>query len=546
VLFALVLALGLRRVRQHVLPGAADDTRLAAAARVLERPFSIGLLLALLATPWMQPLAPQRFTQLMLLIALVPVARVLVHASERTNRAVFVGLLLLLVLDRIGLVVQELPAVAQSVLLVSLVVGLILGTIILRHGGLPGDPALVRRAAQLGLAGLSLALVAEIGGWARLGALFGRSVFAGALIAVYLSAAVVAIEALLALTVASSRFRRIAVVAGDVSVAHDRAMWIPRIAAACVWTYLVLRNAGLHETALALLHAILNSGVTVGALSLTVGSVLAFGLTIFAAPFLVRWVTSILEREIYPRTSLPRGVPYALSMLVRYVVYAMAFVAALASAGVRLSEISIVLGGLGVGVGLGLQDLVKNFASGLVLLFERRVYVGDALELPGQEIFGRVVSIGMRATVVRNWDGAEVVLPNANLVSGAVTNWTLSDRLRRLEIPVGVAYGTEPQTVIDLLLEIARAHDNTLDTPPPQALFKGFGQSSLDFVMRVWTDVEFERTLPLQSELALEVNRNLIAAGITIPFPQRDLHLSTISPTARDALVTRVTRVGPT
>ena len=126
-------------------------------------------------------------------------------------------------------------------------------------------------------------------------------------------------------------------------------------------------------------------------------------------------------------------------------------------------------------------------------------------------------------------------MPNNDLVSGAVTNWTLSDRLHRIEVPVGVAYGTDPDRVVALLLDVARSHDRMLADPAPQALFKGFGESSLDFVLRAWTDEEYER-LPLTSELALAVHRTLREAGITIPFPQRDLHLASVSPAVRAAL----------
>jgi potassium efflux system protein len=162
--------------------------------------------------------------------------------------------------------------------------------------------------------------------------------------------------------------------------------------------------------------------------------------------------------------------------------------------------------------------------------------VGDALEIPSQEIFGRVLSIGMRATVIRGWNGSEMVVPNADLISGAVTNWTLSDRLCRIEVPVGVAYGTDPERVVALLLEAAQSNDGVLPTPNPQALFKGFGDSSLDFVLRAWTDEQYERILPLTSELALAIHRHLVGAGITIPFPQRDLHLVSVASEVRAAL----------
>jgi small-conductance mechanosensitive channel len=204
------------------------------------------------------------------------------------------------------------------------------------------------------------------------------------------------------------------------------------------------------------------------------------------------------------------------------------------------------LGGLGVGIGLGLQDLVKNFAAGLTLLFERRVHVGDAVEMPGQGIVGRVVSIGTRASVIRSWSGAEIVVPNGDLVAGAITNWTLSDRLCRIEVPVGVAYGADPERVIALLLEAAASVERLLADPPPDALFKGFGESSLDFVIRAWTD-GYEQTLALTSQLGLAVHRSLRDAGIAIPFPQRDVHIESVSPAVRAALagVVRKDASGP-
>jgi small-conductance mechanosensitive channel len=293
---------------------------------------------------------------------------------------------------------------------------------------------------------------------------------------------------------------------------------------------------GLRDVAAGVSTALLDVGVTVGALSLTVGGVLAFVLALVVAFFLARIVTAVLEEDVYPRTRLPRGVPYALSTLVRYGFYSLGFLFALAAAGVQLGQLTIMLGGLGVGIGLGLQDLVKNFAAGLTLLFERRVHVGDALEMPNQGILGRVLSIGMRASVVRSWDGAEIVVPNADLISSAVTNWTLSDRLCRLEVLVGVAYGSDPEHVLGLLLDAARSNDQLLAEPAPQALFKGFGESSLDFALRAWIDQGYEQKLPLTSQLALAIHHKLSEAGVTIPFPQRDIHLATVSPAVRAAL----------
>jgi small-conductance mechanosensitive channel len=150
-----------------------------------------------------------------------------------------------------------------------------------------------------------------------------------------------------------------------------------------------------------------------------------------------------------------------------------------------------------------------------------------------------VLSIGMRASVIRGWNGAEVIVPNSDLVSSAITNWTLTDRLCRIEVPVGVAYGSDPEHVIEVLLAAVRSQAQLLQEPAPQALFKGFGESSLDFVVRAWTDQGYDLALPMTSELGIAVHRCLGDAGIAIPFPQRDLHLVSAPPAAGEAVAQR-------
>ena len=214
--------------------------------------------------------------------------------------------------------------------------------------------------------------------------------------------------------------------------------------------------------------------------------------------------------------------PYAISTFTRYVVLFFGFLLAVAATGINLDRLAFLAGALGVGIGFGLQNVVNNFVSGLILLFERPVKIGDTVEIGG--LWGDVRRIGIRSSVVRTFDGAEVIVPNGDLISQQVTNWTLSDRHRRVEVKVGVAYGTDPERVLGILREVADAHPDVLGMPEPQTLFEGFGDSSLDFRLRVWIR-DFERGLPVRSELSVALNAALAAAGITIPFPQRDLHV---------------------
>jgi potassium-dependent mechanosensitive channel len=183
--------------------------------------------------------------------------------------------------------------------------------------------------------------------------------------------------------------------------------------------------------------------------------------------------------------------------------------------------VTVLAGAFGVGIGFGLQNIVNNFISGLILLYERPIQIGDTVEVGS--LTGEVKRIGIRSSTLRTFQGAEVIVPNANLIAEQVVNWTLSDRQRRIELPVGVAYGTDPQRVLAILLDVAKASSEVLEDPPPLALFRGFGDSALNFELRVWTGLA--TYLEVHSRIAIAVNAALREAAIEIPFPQRDLHI---------------------
>jgi small-conductance mechanosensitive channel len=518
---------------RHRLAGEEAASR---AARLLERPYAMALLIMLIATPLFHPLAPRRFMQLVASVALFPAARILTHAAGRVNVRLFASLLVLLLLDRLGLAFQPLPALERTAFLLMLATMIVLAVWISRRVDPWALAPWVRHAAHLAIAALLLAVLAEVGGWSNLATLLGRGVLAGAVGGIYVYAAAIALSAFFNYALVSAAARRVHVIGRNAAFLQRQVEGALRWIGAGLWLFFLATAVGMRTAIAENLGGLLDAGISIGALSLSVGGVIAFVVTLFTALLLARFVTALLEEDVYPRARLPRGMPYVLSTLVRYGFYTLGFLFALAAAGVQLGQVAIMMGGLGIGIGLGLQDLVKNFAAGLTLLFERRVQVGDALEMPSQGIFGRVLSIGMRASVVRSWNGAEVVVPNADLISSAVTNWTMSDRLCRIEVAVGVAYGTDPERVMALLLDAARSDDQLLSNPAPVALFKGFGESSLDFVVRAWIDQGYEQALERTSDLALAVHRRLVDAGIGIPYPQRDLHLASVSEAARAAL----------
>jgi small-conductance mechanosensitive channel len=224
-----------------------------------------------------------------------------------------------------------------------------------------------------------------------------------------------------------------------------------------------------------------------------------------------------------PALSLPRGVPATISKLTGYVIVTIGFTVALGAAGFPIDRLTFLAGAFALGLGFGLQNLISNFVSGLILLVERPIQVGDTIEFGTRS--GKVTRIGIRSSVVRTFDGAEISVPNASLIASEVVNWTMSDALRRIVVRVGVAYSTDPKRVPGILLPAATEHQGVLREPAPEVLFLGFGESSLDFELRGWTDSpEFLRH---KSDITFAVHERLKEAGVEIPFPQRDLHVRT-------------------
>jgi small-conductance mechanosensitive channel len=229
----------------------------------------------------------------------------------------------------------------------------------------------------------------------------------------------------------------------------------------------------------------------------------------------------VLEEDVYSRARIATGQSYAVSSLLNYAILTVGFIVALGVLGMDLTKVTVLAGAFGVGIGFGLQSVVNNFVSGLILLFERPIHVGDAVQVGS--IQGRVRRIGIRASVVRTLQGSEIIVPNANLITQEVTNWTLSDQLRRLDLPVGVNYGAAPKKVIDLLESVARAHPRVLQNPAPRCLFMSYGDSSINFELRAWT--EYTNSVQVHSDLTVAVYEAVIGAGMSFPFPQREVRV---------------------
>ncbi len=275
-------------------------------------------------------------------------------------------------------------------------------------------------------------------------------------------------------------------------------------------------------------------GLTLGGQKITVGLVLLAAVILYGA-FVISWgLQSLLMENVLSRRQMDTGARISIARLVHYALVLVGFFVALSALGFELKNVTIIGGALGVGIGFGMQTIVNNFVCGLILLFERPIKVGDVIQITdGQQ--GRVLNLGLRATTIQTFDRAEIVVPNSDLIASQVVNWTLGDRNIRLIIPVGVAYGSDVETVMRVLTEVAAQSPRLLKDPQPMVLFLNFGESSLDFHLRVWI-ADFSDQWIIKSELIQEIDRRFRAEGVEIPFPQRDLHLRSVDGKAAEQL----------
>jgi small-conductance mechanosensitive channel len=272
-------------------------------------------------------------------------------------------------------------------------------------------------------------------------------------------------------------------------------------------------------------EAILGFEYTFGEFSISIRMVVMVVVVLYLTTIISWVVQAFVDSQIMTPKKMDIGVKESLKRLTHYALFTVGFLFAVSMAGLGLQNLSIVVGALGVGIGFGLQNIVNNFVSGLILLFERPVKVGDVINI--DQDWGTITKIGLRSTIFETFDRSEIIVPNADLIAQKVTNWTFSSKIVRVVLPVGVAYGSPLEKVLEILTRAAKENPDVLSYPPPNSIFTGFGNSSIDFELRVWIQTIDDR-LKVYSELGVQIDRLFREEGIEIPFPQRDLHLRSI------------------
>jgi small-conductance mechanosensitive channel len=285
-----------------------------------------------------------------------------------------------------------------------------------------------------------------------------------------------------------------------------------------VWWFVVTTKViGVYDAMVSTKDEILALSWTISNTTISVKSVTDFILIIVVTWILARSVRIILEVEVFSRFKFPRGVPTAISTTLNYLIGISGTIIALSSLGITTEQFTLIFGALGVGIGFGLRNIIANFVSGIIMVFERPIQIGDTIEI--DSTMGTVLGIGARSSSIKTFDGSEVIIPNADFIATKVTNWTLSDDRRRKVLLFKVDFDSDIERVLEIMKTIAKGHPNVLQEPEPLAAFEGFGEYYLEFKLYFWLS---KNLIVAQSDIAIGVYKALKQEGIKMPLPKQE------------------------
>ncbi len=270
-------------------------------------------------------------------------------------------------------------------------------------------------------------------------------------------------------------------------------------------------------------HRVFSPFASIGRTEISVFTLLRVLIFVAAIFLFARTARRVLLKQILSKTPLDLGIQHAVATFTQYAVVVIGFMVGLPTIGIDLSALTFLAASVGVGIGFGLQNITNNFISGIIILFERPIKIGDRIEVGN--VNGDVVHIAARSTTVRTNDNIAIIIPNSSFISSNVINWSHGDSKVRFRVHVPVAYNSDVRLVEKLLLEVAQDNENVLEDPAPRVIFKDFGESSLDMELRVWSSRLLHRRGVLISQLNFSIFEKFKANGIRIPYPQRDVRL---------------------
>lgn len=519
-------------MRNRATTAAATTEPATMACRALQRPVSAWILLSMVAVLVLEPDAPLLVHEIALLAAIIPVLRLLPKRPEGSSAVWPFGAVLLYAVDRLSVVASADSNLYRTLLLAMDGLALVLawhalGTWRSTPDHAPRAASTVRRQALVGPVAwtvgglLAIAIAGNVVGNVTLAEMLTSGIIDSAYMAILLYACAIVCRDMARAALAG----RLATSARGGTYYADLRTSLSNVlllAASCGWLLYSLDRFRLLRPARRALADILSLGVEVGGISVHVGEVLTFAVSAWLAYWTARAVRRVLREELPGHRHLPRGVGSSIASLSYYAVLLAGFLIALSAAGVALGQLAIVFGALGVGIGFGLQNIVNNFVSGLVLMFERPIQPGDTVDAAG--VSGTVREISLRSTTIRTADGADTVVPNGMLLNGTLTNWTMYDRSRRFEITIGVADDADPARVLDILSrQVADTAGFSAD-PPPRVMLTEYGDGGLRFLVSVWTD-DPGSWGTVRCALLTRIHSALHAAGIPAARRKFDVNL---------------------
>jgi small-conductance mechanosensitive channel len=526
----LVFAVALFFARGELRVRPPDDPEVRQAAVVFEMPLATALVLALFFCHWLYPAPPTLLLAILGAIAIPPTVVILRRLLERDLHPVVYALVVAYFVDHIRLILASSSWTGRLVFVVELVAGVAFLVWLLRSEKLEGKSTgirvvikrVVRVDAVLALVVAGAALLANFLGYVRLSYFLGNGLLESAYLLVALYAAVRIADGLVIGALQLPPFCYLGMVRANRPLFRRRIVRVLRVTSLVIWAVATLEifqvAAPLWKDSWAVLHASYYYGNKDamhpnGTGSLSLGKFLLLGLLVWGTFLISRFVRFVLSEEFYPKLKLAPGVPYATSTLVHYTILVIGIFFALTVVGVDLSQYAVLGGAVGVGLGFGLQNIFNNFVSGIILLFERPIKVGDVIQVDTN--IGTVEKIGIRASLLRLSNGSEYILPNGNLISNPVTNWTFSNRRRVIDLPVAVAAKADSRQVLALLIDTVKAHPLVLKDPPPSALLTAISGATLSFEVRVWI-ASTENWTQVRSDLALAIAAALAREKIAL------------------------------
>jgi len=522
-----LLAFVLWRLRRQLHASAQGGPDMRRAALIFTMPVATALVIAAYASRWIYPEAPRLLWAAVGVAALVPTAMILRRMIDRGLLPVLYAIIIFYVIDQVRAVVASLEAVPRLLFVGEMICGVLFllwflqslrapvasvdSTLHGNHSTLRGK--MIRIAAWAALAFCVATGIANALGYVTLSNLLGNAVMSSAYYGLVLFALTVIIEGLIAFALSVRPLMLLGMVQRHGDLLLRRLRLIVRAGALVLWGVFLLDRLAIRERVVDAGKTALTSELTLGSIGISLGDVVAFGVTVWASFVVSAFVQFMLEEDVYPRAKLGRGLPYAISRTLHYTILLTGFLLGVAALGFDMTKFTILAGAFTVGVGFGLQNIFNNFVSGLILLFERPVQVGDVIQM--DDIAGTVDRIGIRASVVRANNGSEIIVPNGKLISERLVNWTFSNRQRGIELDVAVAHGADPKRVIELMNAAAVAHPQVRKSPPPQTLLTRMGPEWLGFELRAWTE-RIEDWVQIRSDLSIAISDALAAENIAL------------------------------